>query len=180
MNSFEFNKIAGGILFSVLILLVIGQLTSILMSPTILEKVAYPVPAIEAPAASAKADAEDQPSLGALLAEADAESGKKAARKCTACHTFDQGGANRVGPNLYGILNDDVARTAGFSYSAALKDRDGGWTFEVLDAFIANPRAAMPGTRMAFAGIRRAGERADLLLYMRSLGDADAELPAAE
>ena len=136
MNSFEFNKIAGGILFSVLILLVIGQLSSTLMSPTVLEKVAYPVPVIEAPEASAKADAEDRPSLGALLAEADAESGKKAAKKCAACHTFDQGGANRVGPNLYGILNDDVARTAGFSYSAALKDWDGGWTVENTDLFV--------------------------------------------
>ena len=180
MNSFEFNKIAGGILFSVLILLVIGQLSSIVMSPTVLEKVAYPVPAIEAPEASPTADAEDQPSLGALLAEADAESGKKAAKKCAACHTFDQGGANRVGPNLYGILNDDMARTAGFAYSTALKDTEGGWTFEALDAFVANPRTAMPGTKMVFAGIRRAGERANLLLYLRSLGDADAELPAAE
>jgi len=180
MNTFEFNKIAGGVLFSILILLVVGQLSSFVIAPTLPDKVAYPVPESEEAEGSAKAEAEDKPSLGALLAEADVDKGKKAAKKCAACHTFDEGGANRVGPNLYGIVNGDAAHIDGFAYSDALKEMEGGWTFEALDAFIANPRVAVPGTKMAFAGIRRPGERADLLLYLRSLGDADAELPAAE
>ena len=181
MNTFEFNKIAGGVLFSVLILLVVGQLSSFVISPTAPDKVAYPVPESEEADGADKTDAaEDKPSLGALLAEADVERGKKAAKKCAACHTFDEGGANRVGPNLYGILNDDPARSDGFAYSSALKDMDGGWTFEALDAFLANPRVALPGTKMAFAGVRRPDQRADLLLYLRSLGDTNAELPAAD
>ncbi len=181
MDSFEFNKFAGAVLFGVLVIFGVGQLSNILVHPTNPEQVAFPVPEIEGAAPTAVAETEEETiSLGTLLAAADAGKGERVARKCTSCHTFDDGGANRVGPNLYGIMGDPKARTGGFSYSSALADMGGEWSIENMDAFLESPKGYVPGTKMAFAGLRKPTDRANLILYLRSLGDADMALPAPE
>lgn len=115
--------------------------------------------------------------LGALLAGADADDGKKVARKCAACHTFDEGGANRVGPNLHGIVGRPVASHEGFAYSAAMKQKGGTWGYAELDAFVHAPKDFVPGTSMTFAGVRKDEDRADLLMYLRSVSPDAPPLP---
>lgn len=115
--------------------------------------------------------------LGTLLASADVDAGKKVARKCISCHTFDQGGRNAVGPNLYGVVGSAKARLTNFNYSSAMQSASGDWTFESLNDYLRKPSAYIKGTRMAFAGIRKDPDRANLLAYMRTMSDSPAALP---
>ncbi len=115
-----------------------------------------------------------QSELAALLASGDAAEGQKAARACSACHTFDEGGGNRVGPNLYGVVGRNVAAVESFNYSQALKDYSGEWTYERLDCYLKNPRECVPGNKMTYAGVKDDGKRADIIAYLASLGDAPA------
>ena len=116
--------------------------------------------------------------VAALLAAADPAAGAKAVRRCTGCHTLDKGGKHRLGPNLWDLVDRPVASAEGYGYSAALKDKSGEtWTYENLDAFLTRPKGWAPGTRMLFAGIRKPGQRADLIAHLRGLSDNPAALP---
>jgi cytochrome c2 len=113
----------------------------------------------------------------ALLAHADAAAGEKDAKKCAACHNFKEGGPAKIGPPLWGVVGRDIASVEDFSYSAALAGKEGAWGYQNLDAFLTEPRGWVPGTKMAFAGIKKPEERADVILYLRSLSDEPAPLP---
>lgn len=115
--------------------------------------------------------------LGTLLASADPERGKGTARMCASCHTFDQSGANRVGPNLWAVVGRDIAGMGGFAYSSAMGSHPGAWTYEELDHYLAGPARAIPGNKMAFAGIRNPKDRANLLAYLGTLGAVRAPYP---
>lgn len=179
-DMFEFNKIAGAVLFTVLIGFGVSELSGILIHPAgHSDTVAYPVPDIpESGAVAAEAADEPAVSIGTLLASADAAKGEKVYKKCAACHTIDDGGPNKVGPNLHGILDRDIGSIGGFAYSAALAELEGDWTYESLNAFLLKPKDFAAGTKMAFVGIKKDADRADLILYMRAQGDADTPLPA--
>ena len=116
--------------------------------------------------------------LGTLLAAADAGQGESAAKVCLACHTFGQGEPNRVGPNLWGVIGRPVAAAPGFAYSPAIEAHGGAWTYEQLDRYLASPSRAIPGNKMAFAGIRRDQDRANVLAYLGSLGADAVPFPA--
>lgn len=151
------------------------------------------IPAPETPAASApggsattaatpaagikaKSAVPAQP-LPVLLAAANTDKGARVAKKCSSCHTFDKGGKNKVGPNLYDIFARTRGATPGFKFSAAMKAVGGKWTFAELDKFIAKPKAYMPKTKMAFSGIKKATDRAALLVYMAKFADTPPSLP---
>jgi len=89
---------------------------------------------------------------------------------CAACHTFDQGGGTRVGPNLYGVVDSKIAAAPGYSYSTALQDHGGNWNAANLDGFLKNPQAFAPGTTMPFSGISSPSERRNVIAYLASLG----------
>lgn len=105
----------------------------------------------------------------AVLAQ-DATAGKKLFRRCAACHTVEESGTNKVGPNLWGIFGSQAgARDTGFNYSKALKDSAIVWDDETISAYIENPRKVVPKTRMSFAGMKKAGQRADVIAYLKSM-----------
>ncbi len=115
--------------------------------------------------------------LPILLAGSDASEGERVARKCLSCHTFDQGGRNGVGPNLWDIVGNQRARNDEFNYSTAMREFAGEWSFDTLFDYLENPKKYLRGTNMAFAGLRKPEDRANLLAYMRAQSNSPASLP---
>ena len=179
MDSLEVNKIAGAILAAAVIAMMSGFISKLIFASGHGEvEVAYSVAPGEATESAPVAEAPSLDPIGPLLASADVAAGTKVAKKCVTCHTFDEGGANKIGPNLYDILGQNVAGNAGYSYSGALKEKAAEtWGYENLNAFIAKPKDWAPGTKMSFAGIRKAQDRANLILYLRSLSGSPTALP---
>ena len=149
-----------------------NMLGNVLGRANALEKPAYAVTK-EAPETET-ARAED---VLIMLASADASKGTKMFSKCKACHTVETGSKNKVGPNLWDIVGRAKASAGGFAYSCALKKMDGERGYGNLDAFLAKPKDFVPGTNMIFAGLNKAGHRAAMLAYLRSLSDAPKALP---
>ena len=182
MDSFELNKIIGATLGACLILLVMSFTAGALFTPVIPDKPGFAITAKEEAGHGGEGkDAAAAPSepIEKLLQTASAEKGAAAAKKCAACHGFEKGGPNRVGPNLWGVVDRDRASVAGFNYSAAIKAKGGKWSYDELNKFIANPKGYINGTAMGFAGIAKDSERADVIGYLRSLADTPVPLPTA-
>lgn len=183
MNGFEFNKIFAAVLVALLTAWMASFIGRELVHPEHLEKNVFVVEGIEsaAPAeATAAAPAGPNP-IAPLLASANMEAGQKYARACAACHSFEKGGPNKVGPNLYGIVGNKHAHAEGFAYSKAIEAmHDKAWDYEELNHFLYNPRTYAPGTKMAFAGIKSDTDRANVIAWLRTLADAPVPLPAAK
>ena len=179
MDDLGFNKIAGAVLGTLLFVMGLGIISNGLFAPNKPAKPGYELASAE-PAAAAGAAAEqatpDEP-LPILLAKADPTKGEASAKACTACHSFDKGGAAKVGPALYGVVGRDKGAAAGFAYSEAMKGKGGKWDYDALNAFIANPKGYVAGTKMGYAGEKDGGTRANILAYLKTLSDAPVEFP---
>ena len=117
--------------------------------------------------------------IATLLASADVAKGEKVFAKCSSCHSITSGGANGIGPNLYGVLGKPHASVAGFAYSDALKSKSGPWTFDEMNAWLTSPKAYADGTKMSFAGLGKAEDRANLMAWMNTQTGSPLPLPAA-
>ncbi len=170
MNNMKFNMIFAALLCAGLIAMFSGFIAKSLSHPTRLAEDAVKVEAAESTGGGAPKVALPEPILG-LIAAADAERGKAVAKACAACHTFDQGGANGVGPNLYDLIGRKKESHAGFAYSGTLAKQGGDtWTYLELNKFIWKPKAYDPGTKMAFIGIKKPEDRTALMAYLKTLG----------
>lgn len=185
MDSFELSKIAAGVLLALLVALGTRTMIDVLgggHDSGHAEKHGYipPMPKA-APATAAGAPAApagmDFGKVVAAVATAKADAGQAAFKACAACHTPNKDGKNLVGPNLWGIVGRKKASHEGFAYSEAIKGKGGAWTYEDLAHFIHAPGKFVPGTKMAFKGIADAAELADMLAYLRTLGNPPAPLP---
>lgn len=174
----ETNKIAGAVLSTLLVALGLNMVAGIIFTPKKPDVPGYEL-ASDEPAAggAAAAPVADEP-IAVRLAKADVAKGERAVAACKACHTFEKGGANKVGPHLYDVYGRNEGAVAGFNYSAAMKGRtDKVWDAEALDHFLKNPKAYVPGTIMAYAGISRPDTRADVVAYLNTLADSPKPLP---
>jgi cytochrome c len=179
MNSFELNKILGALLGTCLILLALNIGAGAIFAPEKPAKPGYAIAVQEHPAGGAEAAKEPEVPMETMMATASVEKGQATSKQCTACHTFEKGGPNRVGPNLWGIVGRARASEAGFNYSAAMKAKGGSWTFGELFGFLANPRGFIPGTNMTFAGLSRGQQRADVIDFLNTLSDSPLPMPKA-
>ncbi|TCT06626.1 c-type cytochrome [Aquabacter spiritensis] len=178
MDSFELNKIAGAVLGTLTLTLGLGIVSEILFAPEAPAKPGYEIAVPDGPSEAQVAAPVSVP-IEELFAKASIEKGANIAKRCGSCHNFQEGAGAKVGPDLYGVVDRPVAGVAGFAYSAAMKAKGGDWTPQALNTFLTNPKADIPGTAMAFAGIPKEMERADLIAYLNSLSHNPKPLPTA-
>ncbi|MGE0650613.1 MAG: cytochrome c family protein [Alphaproteobacteria bacterium] len=181
MSTFEWNKIAGAILVALLVIKVIDIAGNAMPHAKTPAKHAYPIEGVAQaqPAGSEAKEAKKEAevaAIGPLLAKASAEAGQKAARKCAVCHSFDKGGPNKVGPALWGVIGHKMGEGS-FNFSDAMKKKGVPLDYETLNRFLHDPKKFVPGTKMAFAGVKNDKERADIIAYMRTLSDNPPPLP---
>ena len=177
MWSMNTNKYLGGLVVVAWLLLVADFVGDQLIPP--MEPIVSEVAAGLPPAAKSSASKAAEPvvPLGVLLASASIDKGKKVAKKCVACHSFKQGGKNKVGPNLYNIMGSKRGVVADYSYSGAIKAMGGVWGFDDMDQFLKKPKKFMPGTKMSFSGLKKPKDRAAIIVYLRSFSNTPVDLP---
>ena len=174
------NKVAGGFLVACLLLMVVGYVGDFLYHPQAIEKNSFPIDVAEANTSdnpqSMTQDARIEP-ISPLLADASGEAGEKLFKRCASCHEVEKGGKNKVGPELWAIMGKAVAANAGFAYSDAMQALGGDWDYERMNEFLASPKGFVPGTKMSFAGLSKAKDRAALIRYLRDQADSPLPLP---
>ena len=174
MSSFEWNKVIASVLTAMIVAMVAGILSSQLVRPKHLPQEAYLPPGAEAGAAHAPAGAPAQAAavepIEPAMAKADPARGQQLSKPCVQCHTFEKGGANKIGPNLFGVMEANIAATPGYQFSPALAAHKGEkWDPDKLNVWLLRPQQFAKGTKMAFPGLPKVQDRADVVAYMQSL-----------
>ena len=172
-DSLLVNKIVAAVVAGGLIASVSGFIAHLAYHPKQLEKNAFTIAqGVQTAEASTSSVAQNAADIKGLFASVQASDGQNAAKKCAACHSFDKGGANKVGPNLYAVAGRKLGSVAGFTYSEAMVAKGGVWNSDELNHFLFNPKQAIKGTKMGFAGISDDKERAAVIKYLYSLSDS--------
>jgi cytochrome c len=173
MSSFEWNKIIASVLTAMIVAMVSGILASQLVHPKRLKQPAYLPPGAEAGAAASagasQAAAGPEP-IAEYMAKADAAKGQLVAKVCLQCHTFEKGGANKIGPALWGIMSENIAAVPGYQFSPALlAHKSEKWDPDKLNVWLFRPQQFAKGTKMTFPGLPKPQDRADVTAYMNGL-----------
>lgn len=180
MDSFEFNKIAAAILVTILLVIGVKEISDIIFHIEKPKQSAYKIAGVEV---KAEANSENQKKeetqfnpITPLLASASIDEGANVFKKCAACHVVEKGGANKIGPGLWNIVNNKSAASDGFKYSTALQAYGKNWTFEELNKFLYKPTEYIKGSKMAFAGLNKESDRANVIAFLNSKSDSPAPL----
>jgi cytochrome c len=176
MDSFEINKIVAAVLVVFLVVFGIGKISNIVFHVDKPNTSAYKVEVSTTTAtqASSSGQAVD---ISALLAMGDISHGQKVFKKCSACHSINKGGKNKIGPALYSVLGRSVATLGDYKYSKALTEYGKSWTLQEMNGFLTKPQAHIKGTKMAFAGLKKEKDRASIILFMNENSDNPLPLP---
>jgi cytochrome c len=172
----RFNTIAGWVLFAGIVALGSSIVAGEMFHSERPEKMGYPIAGVEQE--GGEGAAAEQP-IEVYLAKADPAKGQQVFNKCMACHNADKGGANQVGPNLWGVLGEAIGQGKGFAFSDPLSKKGGTWNWDNLSQWLTSPKAFAPGTKMSFAGLSNPQDRADVIAFLNSHSDAPKPLPAA-
>ena len=172
MSSFEWNKVIASVLTALIVAMVAGILSSMLVQPKPLEKPVFLVAgAPSTPAPAEQAAAPKLEPIAPLLTKADVKKGEEDTKVCQVCHSFTKGGPNKIGPNLWDVVNEPIAEGHdGYAFSTALQAHKGQkWDPELLNQWLANPQQFASGTKMSFAGLPKPQQRADVIAYLATL-----------
>ena len=173
------NKIIVSIVFAVILVLVINKITNVIYYVEKPEKSAYQIASVTATATTATAETNSEnpetENIMALFASTSAAEGVKVFKKCAACHSIAEGGANKIGPALWGVLGRKAGALPDYKYSKAMAAHGKSWSFEEMNGFLIKPKDWIKGTKMSFAGLKNAKERAAVILYMNE--NSNSPLP---
>jgi cytochrome c len=172
----RFNTIAGWVLFAGIVALGSSIVAGEFFHSERPEKMGYPIAGVQE---EGEGGAVAEQPIEAYLAKADAAHGQQVFNKCMACHNADKGGANQLGPNLWGVIGEPIGQGRGFAFSDALAKKGGTWNWDNLAQWLTSPRAFAPGTKMTFAGLGSPQDRADVIEFLNQHSDSPQPLPKA-
>lgn len=180
---FDWNDLAMAFLGAIFVIFGVTLLADGLYHSEVPQTAGYAIEGAPVEAAAEEAEENIIEDASMMMAKMDVSQGEKVAKKCTACHNFNEGGANKVGPVLWNAVNRPIASVADFGYSSAMRTyAEGGkvWNYAELNGFLYKPKDHVKGTSMGFAGLKKTEDRAAIMAYLRSLSSNPAPLPGPE
>ena len=161
------NKIIVSVVLAIILVLGINKITDVIFYVEKPEQSAYQIEDVTSTASTTSTEVNSgSENILALFASTNAAEGAKIFKKCAACHSIAEGGSNKIGPALWGVLGRSIGTVPGYKYSKAMASYGKNWSFEEMDGFLIKPKEWIKGTKMAFAGLKNAKDRAAVILYM--------------
>lgn len=178
MSSFEMNKVFAAVLVAGITAMFAGFIADKIVHPHMLETDAVAIEGGPVAGGGARVEKKAEPILH-LIATADVARGEKLSKACAACHSFDNGGPNKVGPNLWNVMGGPMAHLGNYEYSSALANFDGVWGYVEMNQFLWKPKKYIPGTKMNYNGIKKPADRAAMIAWLRTLSPSPEPMPNA-